>query len=126
VTTWLAVLLGGALGSVARHGVSLVTARLLGNVGPSATAIVNLLGTVAIGVMAGALAAGRISMSPTVRAFVFVGLLGGFTTFSSLMLESLVLVKSGSPASAAVHLVGQFMAGVALVLVGYYIGLRAS
>jgi fluoride exporter len=124
--TWLAVLLGGALGSAARHGVSLTSARLFGTVGPSATAIVNLVGTVTIGVLAGALAAERISMSPTMRAFVFVGLLGGFTTFSSLMLDSLVLLKAGSPTSAAVNLVGQFTAGVALVLLGYYIGLRAS
>jgi fluoride exporter len=124
--TWLAVLLGGALGSAARHGVNLATVRLLGTAGPSATAIVNLVGTVTIGVLAGALAAERISMSPALRAFVFVGLLGGFTTFSSLMLDSLVLLKAGSPAGAAVNLVGQFAAGVALVLAGYYIGLRAS
>lgn len=109
-----------------RHGVNLATARLLGAVGPSATVIVNLVGTVTIGVLAGALAAERISMSPTMRAFVLVGLLGGFTTSSSLMLDSLVLLKAASPTSAAVNLVGQFAAGVALMLVGYYIGLRAS
>src|SRR5215203_5466775 len=78
--TWIAVAAGGALGSVARHAVNRATgsARF-----PLGTVIVNLVGCLLIGVLAGLLASRRIALPPHWREFVFVGLLGGFTTFSS-------------------------------------------
>jgi fluoride exporter len=124
MTTWIAVLLGGALGSVARHGVNVITARLVGAPSPWATAAVNMIGAVVIGVLAGALAANRLSMSRPLQAFVFVGILGGFTTFSSFMLDSLTLSQSGELAKAAVNLIGQVSAGLVLTYVGYQAGLR--
>src|SRR5687768_5187058 len=89
--TWLAVLVGGALGSAARHGVNIVAPRLFGNATPYATATVNMIGALAIGVLAGMLEAQRLSMTPIERALYLTGILGGFTTFSSFMLDSLVL-----------------------------------
>ena len=124
MTMWVAVLLGGALGSVALHGVTIATARLLGAPSPWATAAVNMIGSMVIGVLAGALAANRLSMSRPAQAFVFVGILGGFTTFSSFMLDSLTLTQTGEPASAAVNLIGQVSAGLALTYAGYLAGLR--
>ena len=121
---WLAVLLGGAFGSVARHGVNIVTARVLGAPSPWATAAVNMLGSVAIGVLAGALAGNRLSMSRLAQTFVFVGILGGFTTFSTFMLDTLALMQIGGPQRAAVNLIGQLAAGLALTYAGYQIGLR--
>ena len=94
--TWVAVLLGGAFGSAARHGVNLMTARTLGTPTPYATAAVNLIGSFAIGVLAGALATERLTLTPTERTLLFTGILGGFTTFSSLMLDTLVLWQAGS------------------------------
>ncbi|MFI4944071.1 MAG: fluoride efflux transporter FluC, partial [Burkholderiales bacterium] len=76
---WIAVGLGGALGSVARHGVNTIVARWLGSPVPYATLVVNLLGCTAIGLLAGGLASERLSMTHTARVFVFVGILGGFT-----------------------------------------------
>jgi CrcB protein len=124
MTTWIAVLLGGALGSVARHGVNVVTARIVGSPAPWATAAVNMMGAIVIGVLAGALAANRLSMSRPVQVFVFVGILGGFTTFSSFMLDSLTLMQTGSPAKAAVNLLGQLAGGLVLTYAGYQIALR--
>jgi CrcB protein len=86
---------------------------------------VNLIGSLVIGVLAGALAAERMSMSPSVRTFLFVGILGGFTTFSSLMLDSLTQFEAGVPLKALVNLCGQLAAGLLLVYGGYYMGLRS-
>ena len=124
MATWMAVVLGGALGSAARHGVNIATARLVSVPGPWPTAIVNLLGSLVIGVLAGALAGQRLSMSPVARTFVFVGILGGFTTFSSFMLDSLTLLHTGVAMKAVLNLAGQLAIGVALTFAGYYIGLR--
>jgi fluoride exporter len=122
---WMAVLFGGALGSVARHGMNVAASRLLGAPGPWPTAAVNMLGSLVIGVLAGALAAERLSMSAPLRAFVFVGILGGFTTFSSFMLDSFVLIDAGHAAKAVFNLVGQLLLGMLLTYVGYHLGLRA-
>ena len=122
--TWLAVVLGGAVGTAARHAVNIATMRLMGSPVPWATAAVNMIGSLAIGVLAGALAAERVSLSPFARTFVFVGILGGFTTFSSFMLDSLTLVHTGAPTTAALNLAGQLALGLALTFAGYYIGLR--
>ena len=94
---WVPWRLGGAVGSLARHGVN-SRGRAPASVRPVpyATAAVNLLGSAAIGVLAGLLASGRLTMAPTMRAFVFVGILGGFTTFSSFMLDTLTLTHAGS------------------------------
>ena len=121
---WLAVLAGGGLGSLARHGVNLVFTHWSERPVPYATATVNLVGAVAIGLLAGLLAAGRLHMSVPARTFVFVGVLGGFTTFSSFMLDSLTLGHGGSPGLAAANVVGQMAAGLALVWAGYYLGVR--
>jgi len=121
---WLSVLVGGALGSGARHAVNIGAARFFG--GPSAlgTAAVNLIGSFVIGALAGALAAHRLAMSTHLRVFVFIGILGGFTTFSSLMLDSLVLAER-DVGRAAVNMAGQVVIGFGLVWLGYWLGLHA-
>ena len=121
---WMAVVLGGALGSVARHGVNVATARVMSAPGPWPIAAVNMIGCLAIGVLAGAIAADRLAMSAPARAFVFVGILGGFTTFSSLMLDSLTLIETGAPLKAALNLIGQLAMGLLLTGAGYYISVR--
>jgi fluoride exporter len=122
--TWVAVLLGGAFGSAARHGMNLMTARTLGTPTPYATAAVNLIGSFAIGVLAGALATERLNLTPTERTLLFTGILGGFTTFSSLMLDTLVLWQAGSIAKAVANLIGQLVIGCVLVYLGYRLGLQ--
>lgn len=87
---------------------------------PYATAAVNLLGAVIIGVLAGLVATDRIVMTPTLRTFVFVGLLGGFTTFSSFMLDTLTVFHTGERALAISNVLGQTAIGLVAVYAGYY------
>jgi fluoride exporter len=119
---WLAVMVGGALGSLLRHGVNEAFARAMVRPVPYATAVVNLAGAGAIGVLAGLLAAGRLEWSPAMRAFVFVGVLGGFTTFSSYMLDALTVTYRGEPGLGFVNLAGQVVLGFAAVWSGYSLG----
>jgi CrcB protein len=118
---WLAVAVGGALGSVARHLVNIVFGHVFERSVPYATAAVNLVGSLAIGLLAGLIAVGRLHMTPLVRAFVFVGILGGFTTFSSFMLDTLTVGHGGDHATAFWNVVGQTAIGLIAVWVGYHV-----
>jgi CrcB protein len=88
---------------------------------PYATATVNLIGSAIIGVLAGLVASERLAMTPTLRTFVFVGLLGGFTTFSSFMLDTLTLMHTGERTLALSNVVGQTVLGLIAVYAGYYV-----
>lgn len=123
--TWLAVGLGGALGSLARHGVNMLVSHRLGQVVPYATFAVNLAGCAVIGLLAGMIAGGRIAMTPEMRTFVFVGILGGFTTFSSFGLDTFVLAREGRQLAAALNVAGQVVLGLGAVATGYFVGVRA-
>ena len=86
---------------------------------PYATAAVNLLGSLAIGLLAGLIATGRVHMSTELRTFVFVGILGGFTTFSSYMLDTFTLGHGGEHALAFWNVALQTAVGLVAVWVGY-------
>jgi CrcB protein len=120
---WFAVAIGGAVGSVARHGVNVGLARATGEVMPYATAIVNIAGSAIIGALAGLIAGGRWNPGSAVQAFVFVGLLGGFTTFSSLALDTLTLTRGSRPGMAAFNISIQLGFGLLMAFVGYRLGL---
>jgi len=120
---WLAVAGGGALGSMARHGVNILFTHALPRAVPYATATVNLVGSVVIGLLAALVATGRLHLSPEARTFVFVGILGGFTTFSSFMLDTLTLGHGGDQALAFWNVTLQTTVGLALVWAGYRVGL---
>ena len=120
---WLAVAAGGALGSMARHGVNMLFAHLLERASPYATAAVNLAGSLVIGLLAALIATGKMQMSPALRTFVFVGILGGFTTFSSYMLDTFTLGHGGDHAMAFWNVALQTAFGLAAVWGGYRIGL---
>ena len=118
---WLAVAAGGALGSLARHEVNVFFGHVLERSVPYATATVNLLGSMAIGLLAGLLATGRLHMSTEMRTFVFVGILGGFTTFSSFGLDTFTLVRNGATGIALVNAAAQVGIGLASVFVGFWL-----
>ena len=119
---WIAVATGGALGSMARHGVNLLFAHVLERAVPWATAAVNLLGSLVIGLLAAVIATGRLHMSPEVRTFVFVGILGGFTTFSSFMLDTFTLGHGGEHAVAFWNVALQTGLGLLAVWAGFRLG----
>ena len=120
---WLAVAAGGALGSMARHGVNIYFTHVLERATPHATAAVNLIGSAAIGLLSALIASGRLHMSTGMRTFVFVGILGGFTTFSSFMLDTLTLGHGGNQALAFWNVALQTAFGLAAVWGGYRLGL---
>src|SRR5262245_28250945 len=113
--TWLAVALGGAIGSLARHGVNIAFARFTPTAPPYATATVNISGSLIIGVLAGLTASGRLHVSPVMRTFLFVGILGGFTTFSSFMLDTLTLDHSREHSLAVANALAQVVLGLIAV-----------
>jgi CrcB protein len=117
--TWLAVAVGGALGAVARHGVNRLVHQewpLLRF--PLATAVVNIAGCFAIGVLAGLVASGRLPMRAHWREFVVVGILGGFTTFSTFGIDTITLVRGGYSSHAAVNVVLHVVFGLGAVYAG--------
>lgn len=117
--TWLLVGFGGALGAIARHGAGVLTNRVIGSPMPYATALVNVIGCAVIGALAGGIAGGHIRMTPEARVFVFVGILGGFTTFSSFGLDTLTLFIEGRVSHALVNVAVQVGLGLGAVFVGY-------
>jgi CrcB protein len=120
---WIAVAIGGALGSVARHAVNhLVHQRWLTTRFPVGTVIVNLVGCFVIGLLAALLVSERIALRVYWREFVFVGLSGGFTTFSTFGVDTFVLAQTESPLQAAVNVAAQVIGGVVAVAVGYQLG----
>ena len=120
--TWVAVGVGGGLGSMARHAVNHWThAYWLSTRFPAGTVAVNVSGCLLIGVLAGSLAAGRIAIPFQWREFVFVGLLGGFTTFSTFGLDTLLLARTHSPGLALLNVGLQVVGGLVAVWVGYRI-----
>jgi CrcB protein len=119
---WIAVAVGGALGSMARHAVNLLFAHTLERAVPYATAAVNIAGSATIGVLAALVAVGRLHLSPELRTFIFVGVLGGFTTFSSFMLDTFTLGHGGEHSLALWNVVAQTAVGLAAVWGGYKLG----
>ena len=100
---------GGFIGATLRYGISGLAQQVSGSTTfPYGTLAVNVVGCLAIGV-AGGLADGRQLMGPELRLFLLIGVLGGFTTFSTFGHETLALVRDGeggrAAASVALHLV---------------------
>ena len=118
--TWVVVAAGGALGCMARHGVNrLVHQQWPMMRFPAATLIVNFIGCCVIGALAGLIASGQLPMRTQWREFVFVGLLGGFTTFSTFGLDTITLIRTGDATQALLNVVLQVVGGLG----GVYIGL---
>jgi CrcB protein len=111
----LLVALGGALGSVLRF---LLSGVVQGQATfPIGTFVVNAVGCLAVGVVAG-LAFDRSSLSPNARLFLIVGVCGGFTTFSAFSYETLRLIESGEMWRAGLNAGGQLVTGLAAVWAG--------
>ena len=120
----LAVALGGALGSVLRHGVNAAVTRALGHPSYLSTLIVNVVGCAVIGLLAGQIATGRLVVGPTARLFLTVGVLGGFTTFSSFGLDTLTLVQAGRSPTAVFNVIAHMTVGLLAVAGGFALAYR--
>jgi CrcB protein len=113
---WIAC--GGGAGALLRYLVSLGCQRLAGGVFPVGTLAVNVIGCLLIGFL-GALLSGPLLVRDELRLGLLVGLLGGFTTFSSFGWETISLLNDGEWSRAAVNVVGSNVLGLAAVWIGY-------
>ncbi len=118
---YLLVAAGGALGSVARYALDGFILRLASPYFPSGTFVVNAIGCLVFGVIIG-LADGRSLLTPTARLFLLIGLLGGFTTFSTFTFETFQLVRGGEYMRGALNAAGQVGVGYLAMWAGYILG----
>jgi CrcB protein len=116
---YLMVFLGAGLGGMLRHAVNRGTFRLVGPNLPAGTFAVNLLGSLAIGVLAGYLAL-RGQASSNLQLFLATGILGGFTTFSAFSLEAALLWERGQLAYCVLYVLASVLLSVAGVFAGLW------
>ena len=115
---YLLVFFGGGLGASLRHTVNLVCARLLGTAFPYGTFLINISGSIVMGLIAGYLAF-KGGATQHWRLFIMTGILGGYTTFSAFSLDTALLYERGALGLAAFYLLGS----VALSIAGLFGGL---
>lgn len=120
-SAWLTVLsvaLGGALGSVARHGVG-VAARALWPGWPLGTLVVNVSGSFAIGVLFGLF---LLKPAPDwVRFGLITGVLGGFTTFSAFSIETVEMLRVEGAWAASIYVVATLILGFGACALGLWV-----
>ncbi|MBS0549429.1 MAG: fluoride efflux transporter CrcB [Proteobacteria bacterium] len=123
-TTCCTVMLGGALGTLARYLVSLLALPISREL-PWGTILINITGSLVIGFLGTlTLADGCFPVSENTRLFVMIGLCGGYTTFSSFSLQTLDLLRGGAPVRAALNIVLSVVLCVAAVAVGHVVAAR--
>lgn len=108
---------GGFIGSVARYLVSMAVSASTATAFPLGTAVVNIVGCLLIGILAGA-AESRDWVTEPARLFLITGVLGGFTTFSAFAFETNTLLRQGAAGAAVLNVGGQVMVGLAMVWLG--------
>lgn len=124
---WISVAIGGALGSMARHGVNRVVFHAWPDWQvPAATMFVNITGSIMYGLLAGLLTGGAFPMTGPWRELIFVGILGGYTTFSTFSFDTMTLLRAGHTAQALITVGAQLIVGVAGLYAGFVIAERVS
>lgn len=121
--TLLAVFIGGALGTVSRFELAAHNPIASGGF-PWVTLLVNLTGSFAIGLLL-PITEHVSHRVPMVRPLLIIGLLGGWTTYSTLAVESTLLAKDGDVGTMLAYLVATVAGGLALVVAGHALGRRA-
>ncbi|GAB4575735.1 MAG: hypothetical protein Tsb008_17350 [Rhodothalassiaceae bacterium] len=117
----LSIAAGGALGALSRHYISSVVSRASGLGAPIGILAVNVAGSFLMGLLVGLLAL-KIEMPQAVRAFLTIGFLGGFTTFSSFSLDAALMIEQQLWGRAALYV----LLSVALSVGGLYLGLALA
>jgi len=115
-----AVALGGALGTLARYGVTRLHPAAPGTF-PWTTLFVNLVGAALIGALAGR---GRVGPATPGAVAVSAGFLGAFTTFSALSVETVLLVDAGRPVPAIAYVLGTVVGGLGVCAVAWRVAGR--
>jgi CrcB protein len=127
MSSYLVVALGGAVGSVGRFWLSGAVAQKFGETFPAGTLLVNITGSLVIGFFAAITGPdGRIWASPNFRQFFMIGVLGGYTTFSSFSLQTLALARDGEWLFATLNATGSFVLCLLAVWVGDYFAMLVN
>ncbi len=109
--------IGGAIGTILRYVMGGLDYRFSGGVFPISTLVVNVTGSFMIGFLWGIV--DRFSFSPNTRMFVFIGILGGYTTFSTFSLETFNLMRDGEYRIALMNMFSSVILSVGAVFLGY-------
>ncbi len=120
---YAAVAGGGAVGAVARYLIATTCAALFGSGFPVGTFVINITGSLFLGWFY-AIATAGVPMSDTTRLAIATGFVGAYTTFSTYMYESDVLLRDGATIKALVNVIGSVVLGLLAVRVGVWLGAR--
>ncbi|MGH8396954.1 MAG: fluoride efflux transporter CrcB [Gammaproteobacteria bacterium] len=118
--TYAAVAVGGAVGCCARYGVTQLIHLVYGKGFPLATLIINVFGCFLMGFLF-FVTLERLSVNPVMRTAILTGGLGGFTTFSTFSLESLLLLEDGMTGYAILYLLLSVFLGLSAAFLGAYL-----
>lgn len=118
---YLFVGIGGFVGSICRYGFSGLLYRLLGDRFPYGTLAVNILGCFGIGLLM-TLFEERWLVQPNLRLFLTIGILGGFTTFSTFSFETIEMLKGGNMFLGSLNIVGSLSLCLGATWAGFVVG----
>tara|TARA_B110000263_G_C14816042_1_gene288621 strand:+ start:103 stop:486 length:384 start_codon:yes stop_codon:yes gene_type:complete len=117
--SYLWIGLGSAIGGMGRHLCSSLAIRVFGEAFPWGTILVNVIGSLAIGFVAALIPSeSRFFFASDIRSFLMIGVLGGYTTFSTFSLQTLILARDGYWVSAGINI----FLSVALCLIAVSLG----
>ena len=117
---YLIVFLGAGIGGAGRHGVNVLAARLISNGFPLGTLTVNVVGCMAMGLLAGFFAF-RGHLPQEVRLLLTTGVLGGFTTFSAFALDATLLWERGNLGLALTYVLASVVLSLGALVAGLYL-----
>jgi CrcB protein len=117
MTKILLIGLGGAIGAMSRYIISGIDYKYSFGIFPLSTLIVNLSGSFILGFLWGLFE--TVAVSSNIRMFIFIGILGGFTTFSTFALENFNLFRDGEKNIAFANILISNILGISLIYVGY-------
>jgi len=124
ILNFLLVGLGGAIGSMLRHGVGVLSLKFWGENLPMGTPFItmsiNIIGSFLIGIIVGLLALTQ-NWSQEIRLFSVVGVLGGFTTFSAFSLDTVRLFEQGQYFYAGCYVVASVLLSIAATFIGLFL-----